>query len=451
MENFKPEEIVDSILAGQMPEGYEVDWTLGTKNLDVLGEKIAAFATSGGGWLIIGLNDERPPKVIGVNDEQTVITQVGSVLRNCDPIPTTSSPKFIERQGKKIAIYKITGLGGNICSYRDVSYHRVQDSAKKMTQNNFRDIFTRRNMLTWEQRPSPATKTDIDRSELLFYMKKAAERNSLNPQTEENFLKSNKAIMEQGDQLTNLGTIVLVDNPSYFLPQCKIQLVRFRGDKPIDRIAAILLSTTARKLIDSCINFLKLNLPVRTYYQGSDRFEEPIIPEIVLREIVVNMIVHRDYSDPQESLIRIFDDRVEFQNPGAPTPAELEKILNQGIPTHRNQWIYNFLRPVHKAEAAGQGIPIIKREMMRRGLEQPEITILSNIFHLNLKFAERKPETLGDIILLYGRERGILSTSDVMKVHKISRPTAIRILNELVSKGLAKHYGERRGSTYHFN
>lgn len=409
-----------------------------------------AFATSGGGWLIIGLNDERPPKVVGIDDEQVVITEMGKALRNSDPIPTLSTPSFVLRQDRKVAIYKVTGLDGNICSYKDVPYHRVQDSAKKMTQNNFRELFTRRNMLTWEQRPSPAEKRDIDKSELSFYMKKVVERSPLNNQTEENFLKSTRALSDDEEHLTNLGTIVLVDNPSTFLPQCKIQLVRFRGDKPIDRIAAILLSTTARKLIDSCINFLKLNLPVTTRYQGSDRIEEPIIPEIVLREIVVNMIVHRDYSDPQESLIRIFDDRVEFQNPGAPTPEELEKILNQGIPTHRNQWIYNFLRPVHKAEAAGQGIPIIKREMMRRGLVEPQITTLSNVFHLNLKFAQRKPETLADVILLYGREREILSTSDVMRVHKISRPTAIRILNDLVKRGLAKHYGEGRGSSYHF-
>ncbi len=450
MQEHKEPELVSLILAGQIPEGYSVDWTIGVKNLDSLGEKIAAFATSGGGWLIIGLEDGKPPTLKGIESEQIIITEVGNALRNCDPIPTVSQPVFVEKEGKKIAVYRITGLGGNVCSYKDVPYQRVQDSAKKMSQNHLREFLMRKNVLTWEQRPSPANKTDIDQTELAFYLKKVAERNPLDIQTEDNFLKNNKALSEDEKQLTNLGTIALVDNPSKFLPQCKIQLVRFRGETPIDRIAAILISTTARKLIDSCINFLKLNLPIREWYEGSNRFEEPIIPEIALREIVVNMIVHRDYSDPQECLIRIFDDRVEFQNPGAPTQDELNKILNQGIPSHRNQWIYNFLRPVHKAEAAGQGIPIMNREMMRRGLQQPEITVLSNIFHLTLRFTQRKPETLGDVVLLYGRERRIISTSDVMRIHNISRPTAIRILNELVTKGFAEHRGDKRGSKYYF-
>ena len=450
MSEISEAELLEKVIIGSIPEGYSVDWTEGIRSIDSLGENIAAFATSGGGWLIIGLADGRPPTVNGIDDEQKVITAVGTALRSCDPIPSVSNPQFVIKENKKIAIYRITGLGGNVCSYKDVPYERIQDSAKKMTQNQLKQILMSKNVLTWEQRPSPANRDDIDRSELGFYLQKVNERNPLNPQTEDNFLRNNKALTEDDSHLTNLGTIVLTNQPSDFLPQCKIQMVRFKGGQPIDRVAAILLSQNARRLIDSCVNFLKLNLPVRERYSGTDRFEEPVIPEMALREIVVNMIVHRDYSDPQESLIRIFDDRVEFQNPGAPTQEVLMKILNQGIPTHRNQWIYNFLRPVHKAEAAGQGIPIVKREMNRVGLQPPEITVLSNIFHLALRFLERKPETLLDVILLYGREKKAVSTSDVMRIYNISRPTAIYILNELVGKGFAEHRGFRKKSKYYF-
>ena len=443
-------QILEDVLKGNKPEGFAIDWTSNTRNQDSIGEKIAAFATSGGGWLIIGLSDSRPPKMIGIENEQKIITDMGNALRCCDPIPTIGNPEFIEKDGKKAAIYRITGLGGNVCNYKDVPYHRVQDSSKKMTQNQLREIWIRSEVLSWEQRPSPANLEDINKSELTFYLTKANERNPLDQQTEENFLKTHKAITADEKQLTNLGLIVLGEDPSKYLPQCKIQLVRFRGDKPTDRIAAVLLHNPARKMINECINFLKLNLPVREIFEGTNRFEESIIPDIVLREAVVNMIVHRDYSDPQESLIRIFDDRVEFQNPGAPNQAELTKILNQGIPSHRNQWIYNFLRPVHQAEGAGQGIPIMRREMNKRGLSEPEITGLYNIFHLTLRFAERKPETLEDVVLIFGREKRILSTSDVMRIHKISRPTAIRILNELVRKGFAEHKGKRRVSKYIF-
>ncbi|MBI2675472.1 MAG: hypothetical protein HYX24_03370 [Candidatus Aenigmarchaeota archaeon] len=448
MNTITVEQLIDSILRNEQVEGLSFDWIEGLKNPDSIGQKIAAFATSGGGWLAIGLSKNKA--VIGIGDEQVLITRIGEVLRNCSPIPYVDDPKFLEKDSKTIAIYKITGLGGTICEYKGIPYHRVQDSIKKMTTAEVRQNLLRHGLLSWEQRPSTAPVNFIDKEELDFYLKKINERNPLEAKTAENFLKMNKAMTDDSKWLTNLGLITISKNPADYLPQCKIQLVRFRSDKPTDRIASYLAELPARKLISSCLNFLKLNLPVKEHYEGINRIEEPIIPELVLREALVNMVVHRDYNDPQESLIRIFDNRVEFQNSGAPDKDELEKILSQGIPIHKNQGIYNFLRPVHQAEAAGQGIPIMKRELQSVGLNPPEITSLSNIFHLTIRFEERTPETLEEVILFYGREKKSLTTSDVMRIYNLSRPTAIKILNALVSKGLANHYGKRRNSKYIF-
>ena len=47
--------------------------------------------------------------------------------------------------------------------------------------------------------------------------------------------------------------------------------------------------------------------------QREERFDYPLE---AIREIVTNMIVHRDYRDSGDSIIKIFDDRIEFFNPG---------------------------------------------------------------------------------------------------------------------------------------
>jgi len=442
------ENIVDSILHGNKTEDYEADWTLGVNNSDRIGEKIAAFATSGGGWLVIGLED-KTRKLFDIGDEQILITKVGEILRSCSPIPQLGNPFFVVREGKKLAVYRIPGFGGTLCDYRGSPYHRVQDSAKKMTTPEVREYLQRYGVTPWEYRPSTAPIEAIDKEELAFYLKNTDERFPTDQQTEENYLKMNRAVTGDGRYLTNLGLIVLGKKPDAYLPQCKIQLIRFKGTEPVDRIASNLLSLPSRKIIDLSLNFIILNLPSREYFRGAERIEEPIIPLKALREAVVNMVVHRDYNDTQESLIRIFDDRIEFQNPGAPDKTELLKILSQCIPSHRNQGIYNFLRPVHKAEAAGQGIPIMKKEMSKVGLTPPDITILSNLFHLTLRFEARKPETLEDVVLLYIREKKTVTTSDVMRIYHISRPTAIKILNELVRKEQVHHTGRRRASEYH--
>lgn len=450
MAQIKGEEIVQSILDKTKYEGVSIDWTEFSKNnKDTIGEKIAAFATSGGGILVIGISKDRV--ITGIVNEQILITKIGEILRDCQPIPFLGDPEFIEKDGKKVAVYKITGLGGTVCYYKGDPFHRVQDSVKKMGIGEIQEILRRYGLVSWEQRPSPALPEAIDSDELKFYLKNVNERNPTNLKTEMAFLISNRAITDDQKNLTNLGLLALAKNPAEYLPHCKIQLIRFRGSKPTDRIASYLSEKPARKLIDDCFNFTKLNLPIREHYQGTTRTEESIIPEKALREAIVNMVVHRDYSDPQEGLIRIFDDRIEFQNPGAPTQAEYERIRKQGIPIHKNQGLYNFLRPVHQAEAAGQGIPILESEMQRVGLNPPEITLFSNIFHLTLRFGNRTPETLEDIILLYGKEKKTLLAADIMRIHNISRPTAIKILNSLERKGFAKHLGIRRNSKYIFD
>ncbi len=47
--------------------------------------------------------------------------------------------------------------------------------------------------------------------------------------------------------------------------------------------------------------------------QREERYDYPLE---AIREVVVNMIVHRDYTEVGDSVIKIFDDRIEFFNPG---------------------------------------------------------------------------------------------------------------------------------------
>jgi len=47
--------------------------------------------------------------------------------------------------------------------------------------------------------------------------------------------------------------------------------------------------------------------------QREERWEYPLD---AIREIVINMIVHRDYRSSSDSIIKIFNNRIEFFNPG---------------------------------------------------------------------------------------------------------------------------------------
>lgn len=70
-------------------------------------------------------------------------------------------------------------------------------------------------------------------------------------------------------------------------------------------------------LIDSTLQFLVKHLNKRYIITGNPQREERWdYPLDALREIIINAIVHRDYSNSSDSVIKIFDDKIEFFNPG---------------------------------------------------------------------------------------------------------------------------------------
>jgi ATP-dependent DNA helicase RecG len=85
--------------------------------------------------------------------------------------------------------------------------------------------------------------------------------------------------------------------------------------------------------------------------QGGDKQREERwdYPLEALREIVVNMIVHRDHMASSDSMIKIFDDRIEFFNPGCLMEGLSIKQLVRGnyISAIRNKQIASLQRSWH--------------------------------------------------------------------------------------------------------
>lgn len=84
------------------------------------------------------------------------------------------------------------------------------------------------------------------------------------------------------------------------------------------------------------------------------------------------MLMHADYFSPAHSRIRIFEDQIEFLNPGGlPKPVEELKAKDLSIP--RNPIITKLFRMVRLAENAGFGLEKIERNWLKYNQTTPEI------------------------------------------------------------------------------
>ena len=171
-------------------------------------------------------------------------------------------------------------------------------------------------------------------------------------------------------------------------------------------------------------------------------------PEIAVREALLNLLVHRDYSFSASALISIYTDRIEFVSIGGLMPGiDLEDIM-VGISVCRNQDLANVFYRLHLIEAYGTGMGKIMRAY--EGMEEkPSIETTKNAFKIILPNINAKYETgkfsapevesitssaagaekiLSDEerVLEYARSHNASTRNDVIELLKVSTSTASR-------------------------
>jgi ATP-dependent DNA helicase RecG len=98
------------------------------------------------------------------------------------------------------------------------------------------------------------------------------------------------------------------------------------------------------------------------------------------------MIVHRDYRDSSGSIIKIYDDKIEFFNPGGLYGnLTKEELLNFNYqPQARNKLIAKAFKEIGKVEKYGSGMKRIFTICEEYGIIAPQINIKENSFELVL-------------------------------------------------------------------
>ena len=190
---------------------------------------------------------------------------------------------------------------------------------------------------------------------------------------------------------------------------------------------------------------------------------------IDVREALLNLLVHRDYSFSASALISIYADRIEFVSIGGLMPGiDLEDIM-VGISVCRNQDLANVFYRLHLIEAYGTGMGKIMKAYEGM-VEKPVIETTKNVFkiilpNINAKYEKDAesvlpaepsahtsvgtPLSVGEEkVLEYARTHGAVTRNEVIGLLEVSISTAARVLKKLVKNNLLKQNGKGRGTHY---
>lgn len=185
------------------------------------------------------------------------------------------------------------------------------------------------------------------------------------------------AVVQAGQTLpTNAGLVLFGCEPQRYNSSWGITALRIRGttfdrDLVIDRRE---LTGTADALVEAGQQFVADHMQV-AYQFKMNHVKRQDLPQYSLdavREAITNAVAHRDYQPAETTQMRMFDDRLEVQNPGGLLPGlTLDAVLRGGIARRRNEVISEFLKQWGYVEKAGFGIVFIRQRMRKLGAGEP--------------------------------------------------------------------------------
>jgi ATP-dependent DNA helicase RecG len=164
---------------------------------------------------------------------------------------------------------------------------------------------------SWDAYPDPIhTLDDVSLEKVASSMERLRSRGVTVTETPLAFLVKNDLVRE--DKPTHAAYLLFKNKPSI---STTIELGRFQDPitiKDTSRTQADLITQ-----VDDVMSFVKKHMTVALIITGEvENKQQWQYPLEAIREIVLNMIIHRDYRANADSVIKIFDDKIEFYNPG---------------------------------------------------------------------------------------------------------------------------------------
>ena len=253
-------------------------------------------------------------------------------------------------------------------------------------------------------------------------------------------------LLKEYDQITN-GCYLLFASGETML--AAIDLGRFASATTIKD--NLIVRSDLFSNVNEVLSFLRKHINRSYIISGeAQRTERWDYPMDALREIVINMIVHRDYTCASESSVKIFDDRIEFYNPGKLSGGlSVQQLISSNYTSSiRNKQIAAIFKDAGLIERYGSGIKRVLESFALYGLRSPMFEELQEGFRVTVYLATQKTTqktTSKDRILELLQTAPKMTRADLAVQLSKSENTIKGHLATLKSEGRLKRVGSDKG------
>ena len=425
-------------------------------------ETVSAFSNTKGGTIFVGIDKG---EIIDVTiGKGTVEDLTNKILSNTEPkIYPEITIKKLNR--KNIISIKVETYPYDAVLAFGKPFKRIGKNTVRMANDEYkkRILEIHKKELYFDgQICSEVNFSAIDLEKVRIFVKKAEEARKLDigtPLSEKETLRRLKLM--KGDNLINAAVLLFAKRPQDVFIQSAIKCVRFKGiDVTNDMLDFKEIGGDLFSQIEEAEKFVFSNITLKAWIEDRkmERTERWEYPPKAIREALVNAIVHRDYRSPSKVQIRIFDDRIEFWNPGKlPEGWTVETFKKEHTSEPFNPLIARMFFWVGLVEEVGTGTNKIVNWCKEWGLPEADFEYIGNSIVLRFRKDIYTEEYLRNIGLnerqikgvSYVKEKGKITNREYQKLNTCSRNTATNELRELVQKGITKESGKKGAGAFY--
>lgn len=411
---------------------------------------IVAFANGAGGELILGIsNGDR--KIIGIKDPLLLEEKISNLVY--DAVYPTISPfiSILNVQGKEVLIIQI--LSGSDKPYYIKSsgvekgtYVRIGSTTRRATPEMIAELRRQGRGIAFE--------TEIDFTKDASYLDEESLSlffNSIGQHGYTSNALSKWKILQKnnGDFFPTVAGLILFGKSELLDYEfAGIRLTKFQGITLANISETREYNIPIISKIDIICRHVSEFLQKESYLEGLRRLERTIIPFFAIREVIINAVVHRDYSIRGSSIkINVFDNRLEVISPGTLFGNIDISDIGTGISECRNRSIVRIFRRLNLMEELGTGIARIYDLFERKQLKKPSFFEQGQFFKAVLpQEIEYKNNT--ERIYNMIKESSGIGTANIAKQMGLHHNSVLKHLNHLMANGKIKKIGSGKKILY---
>lgn len=371
MEISELRKLVDSLVS----LSHETEWVEFKQNFhspEEIGERISALSNSACihkkpfGYLVFGIED-KTHRIIGTTFRAKTHKKGGEEIEmwlcnRLNPKIDFESYYFNYSEHLNISLYKIPAASNIPITFLHKAYIRIGSITKLLSEYKEKEgkIWRNSGTMSLEKKiiKSGLTQSDVVKllsTETYFDLLQIPYPQNISG-VMDRLVSEGIILFENGlYQITELAAILFAKDISNFtnLERKAIRVIVYKGKNKIETIREQIGVKGYAVGFYGLTEWINGQLPSNEEIGRTLREDVRMYPEIAIRELVANSIIHQDFTIPGFPMIEIYSDRIEISNPGTPLISS-ERFIDEYI--SRNDKLADLMRRMRFCEEKGSGL-----------------------------------------------------------------------------------------------